>query len=102
MSFGERSFFRGHRRAVSVIVAPMSKDVSTKPKGANGEHEGGEAEPLSDKGSAPDALTRDEVAEEAAREAPEGGASPAGPEAGGVDPERKWLAEVYQRGATQL
>jgi len=52
-----------------------------------------------DKGSAPDALTRDELAE---------GADPAlagwaGQKAGAtVDPELKWLKEVYQPGATQL
>jgi OPT family oligopeptide transporter len=52
-----------------------------------------------DKGSAPDALTRDELAE---------GADPAltgsveGKAGATVDPELKWLKEVYQPGATQL
>jgi uncharacterized oligopeptide transporter (OPT) family protein len=50
-----------------------------------------------DKGSAPDALTRDELAEGAdptrSTEAKAGAT---------IDPELKWLKEVYQPGATQL
>ncbi len=53
-----------------------------------------------EKGSAPDAITRDEVAEGGPRDPSE----PASREKAdaAVDPERKWLKEVYQPGATQL
>lgn len=85
-----------------------SKDVSTKPTASGAGNDSDELDGVSDKGSAPEALTRDELAEGAAREAHEGSAG-AGAGAGGkqadgaaVDPERKWLAEVYQGGATQL
>lgn len=60
-------------------------------------HQTDELDSQHDKGSAPDALTRDELAEGTDP------SHPAGKEADAADdPERKWLKEVYQPGATQL
>jgi len=53
-----------------------------------------------EKGSAPDAITRDEVAEGGPREPSELASGKQADAA--VDPERKWLKEVYQPGARQL